>query len=121
MKSEREQIVHAMSGRRMICPKRPMRTGLGRSAISLKSAGLSAKPKSNIRSVSIGSTIKIVFIIYLFCVNFAAKVQKKSHICKHMQDFRVKRSSFLLFCLDLAAKVITDTDGRFDSGRFFCQ
>ena len=38
-------------------------TGFGRSAISEKSAGLSAKPKSNISNVSIGSTIKIVFIL----------------------------------------------------------
>ena len=47
---------------RMICPTKPIITGFGRSAISLKSAGLSAKPKSNISSVSIGSTIKMVFI-----------------------------------------------------------
>ena len=67
MRGEREQIAHAMSGSRIICPTKPIITGFGRSAISEKSAGLSAKPKSNIKSVSIGSTIKIVFMLLTYC------------------------------------------------------
>ena len=59
-------IVHAMRGNKIICPTKPIITGFGRSAISLKSAGLSANPKSNINSVSIGSTIKMVFISLAF-------------------------------------------------------
>ena len=59
----REQIPQAINGSRIICPTNPISTGLGRSAISRKSAGLSVKPKSNIMSVNIGSTMKMVFII----------------------------------------------------------
>ena len=34
-----------------------------------------------------GIALPIVKINSSFCVNFGAKVQKKSHIRKHMQDF----------------------------------
>ena len=53
---------HAMRGNRTIWPTSPTSTGTGRCAMSRKSCGRSVSPKSNIRTVSIGSTINIAFI-----------------------------------------------------------
>ena len=114
---------HAIKGNKMIWPIRPTITGFGRWAINLKSCGLRVKPKSNISNVSIGSTINIAFIspnelnlqcqtgkfshsfIYPFGKS-GAKVQKKSHIRKCMQD------NFAYFSLFVREDVFVHLDGK---------
>jgi hypothetical protein len=61
-KGKRCIIPQAIKGSRMIWPTSPTSTGMGRCAMSRKSCGRSVSPKSNIRTVSIGSTINIAFI-----------------------------------------------------------
>ena len=52
----------AMIGRMMSCPNMPVSIALGRLAISTKSEGWSVRPSSNISNVSIGKTIRMLFI-----------------------------------------------------------
>lgn len=58
-------ISHASNGNTTICPTKPAITGLGRSRKSLKSSIFKFKPSSNIKSVKMGNTIQIVFILLL--------------------------------------------------------
>jgi hypothetical protein len=52
---------HAITGSRMSCTKRPVSIAPGRLAISTKSEGFSVSPRSNIRSVRIGRTMRMEF------------------------------------------------------------
>ena len=62
-------VIHgakATSGRSMICPASPTSIGRGRFANILKSSMPRVKPRSNIKIVRIGSTIKRLFIGVMF-------------------------------------------------------
>ena len=56
-------IIHAITGRMISCPNKPVIIAFGRLAISMKSEGWSVNPSSNISRVSIGSTISMLFTL----------------------------------------------------------
>lgn len=63
-------ISHASAGSTTICPIKPASTGLGRSLNNLKSCNLRFNPNSNISSVRMGITIKIVAFIFVYRYSF---------------------------------------------------